>query len=333
MRPADGSTPLPAFITEAQVSRAFDAKTAFRLASKVFRLIANKRVQMPAKIYLDLPGDSPHNDFRAMPAAFQERAGKGASGLKWVSVFPGNRTLGLPTVIGTVLLNSYKDGRLVAVIQANALTAIRTAASAALASHLLAVKHPNKIAIVGAGLQAEYQLRAHRSLYGPYVPVAVWGYNRGEAERFCGRLKKEFGPLSPEPALDRCVRNADIVITCTPSRKPLVKKSWVKKGAHVNAIGADAKGKQELDVSLLLSAKVVVDDWEQASHSGEINVAVSRGLFSKKHLYANLAALANRQKPGRGKKDEITVFDSTGVAALDIYFAKSVYDRLQSEAH
>jgi alanine dehydrogenase len=122
------------------------------------------------------------------------------------------------------------------------------------------------------------------------------------------------------------VENADVIVTCTPSRKPLLKREWVKPGAHINAIGADAKGKEELHPKLLSVCKVVVDDWEQASHSGEINVPISKKLFSKKRLHAELADIVSGRKRGRVRRDEITVFDSTGLAVLDIFFAKYAYN-------
>ncbi|MEM2679373.1 MAG: hypothetical protein QXU01_03020, partial [Candidatus Hadarchaeales archaeon] len=117
---------------------------------------------------------------------------------------------------------------------------------------------------------------------------------------------------------ERAVRNADIVITTTPSRKPIVMNEWITEGVHINAIGADAPGKQELDPAILRRAKVVVDDIEQASHSGEINVPISQGLFKKSQIYAELGEIVTGRKPGRESKDEITVFDSTGLAVQDI---------------
>jgi alanine dehydrogenase len=280
-------------------------------------------VQMPSKVYVTAGGGS---DFRAMPALL----GKGAAstaGIKWVSVFPGNRQKGLPTVNGTIFLSSAHNGRLLAILEANTITALRTGAAAAVAAKYLAKRGSKTLALVGAGLQAEYQLKALASLYH-FSEIKVWGYLPGEAGRFCDRFNKNFRKIRPTSDVRTCVKDADIVVTCTPSRRPLVFKEWIKPGCHINAIGADAKGKEELEPALLKKAKVVVDEWEQASHSGEINVPVSEGIFSKRNLYADLASIVVKHKAGRRTDKEITIFDSTGLATLDIHFAHHVYKKL-----
>ena len=122
-----------------------------------------------------------------------------------------------------------------------------------------------------------------------------------------------------------CLEVCDIAVTTTPSRQPIVQSSWVKEGAHLNAIGADARGKQELDPAILKKAKVVVDDITQATHSGEINVPLAKKIITRKNIHANLGDILSGEKPGRTSKKEITVFDSTGLAILDIAMAHYVY--------
>jgi alanine dehydrogenase len=268
------------------------------------------------------------NDFRAMPA-YLGPAREAACGIKWVSVFPGNRALGIPTVNASILLSSPKTGETLAVIEANAITALRTAAAAAVATHYMANPKPGKLAIVGAGLQAAYQLSALAARYS-FKEITVWGVTPQESARFVAARKSKWPQLRAASTVKECVKSADIVVTCTPSRKPLVKSEWIPDGCHINAIGADAKGKQELETALTRRGKVVVDDWEQASHSGEINVPVSKGVFKKGHLRADLGQLAARHARGRRSAREVTIFDSTGLAILDIFFAKYVYDKRPS---
>ncbi|MDD5155555.1 MAG: ornithine cyclodeaminase family protein, partial [Candidatus Omnitrophica bacterium] len=122
-----------------------------------------------------------------------------------------------------------------------------------------------------------------------------------------------------------CIRGADIVVTTTPSRKPVVKASWISPGTHINAIGADARGKEELAPAILKKAKVVVDDRPQAMHSGEINVPVSKKIIKESDIYASLGEVIAGKKKGRASKDEITVFDSTGLAICDVAVADYVY--------
>lgn len=311
------------YFDENAIARVLDEKTSFRLALETFRLVAAGRAQMPPKMYLDLPS----GDFRAMPAFVGAPGERAACGIKWISVFPENRKKGLPTVNGTIFLNSPRTGALLAVLEANVITALRTGASAAVAAKFLANPRPRKLALVGAGLQAAYQLRAHAALYR-FSEISVWGFFPGEAAAFCGKMGKAFPSLGPETDLRAAVRDADIVVTCTSSRRPLVKKEWIKPGAHVNAIGADAKGKQELDPRLLLSSKIVVDEWEQASHSGEINVPFSRGTLARRHVRAELADVVSGRVKPRSSEDDVTVFDSTGLAVLDVYFARHAYAAL-----
>jgi alanine dehydrogenase len=122
-----------------------------------------------------------------------------------------------------------------------------------------------------------------------------------------------------------CVESADIIVTTTPVREPIVQQHWVKPGAHINAMGADAAGKEELDPKILQKGTVVIDDWEQASHSGEINVPLSKGLITKKNIYANLGEIvAGKKKLVRNPK-KITIFDSTGLAIQDAAVAHLVY--------
>ena len=310
-------------IGEKSVRRLLDEKTAFRLAREAFELVWLKKTRMPPKIYLELPG-KPRGDFRAMPAFLETRKGR-VCGVKWVSVFPANPYRHLPTVNGTILLNSPLTGELLALLEGNTITAMRTAAAAAVAAKFMAGPRPRKLALVGAGLQADYQLRALVNVYG-LNEIHVWGHQPGEAKAFCRRFAPLHRNLKPVPDIKSCVSGADLIVTCTPSRRPLVKKAWLKPGVHINAIGADAKGKEELDPAILRGAKVVVDEWEQASHSGEINVPVSKGLFSRRDLYAELAEIVGGKKKGRIRADDTTVFDSTGLAILDIYFARYVYD-------
>ena len=312
-------------ITEDKVKAHLDEEKAFVLAKKVFKLISQKRTGMPPKIYLELPY-APGSDFRAMPAWVGRKRG-GACGVKWVSVFPHNWRLGLPTVNATIFLNSPVTGRLLAILEGNTITALRTAAASAVASVAMANPRAAKLAVVGAGLQAEYQIKALAAQFR-FDEIGVWGYKHGEAQRLCKRFSGKFKNIKPHSEVKDCVEAADLIVTCTPSRRPLLKKSWVKKGAHINAIGADAPGKEELDPALLCDATVVVDEWEQASHSGEINVPVSKKLFSKRDLYAELAEIVSGRKTGRPREGVTTIFDSTGLAILDIYFAKYVYDSI-----
>lgn len=314
----------PLFLDEQRVASVFTEAGALKLARQVFGLLGHGQARMPSKIYLDLPeGD----DFRAMPAWVGGKGG-GACGVKWVSVFPGNRKRGLPTVGATILLNSARTGELQAVLAGGAITALRTAATAALAAQLMARQDTRTVALIGAGLQARYQLKALLPLY-TLSKVRVWGAIKGEADRFCSSFDGPKTMLEPSPDIESAVKEADLIVTCTPSRAPLVQARWVRPGTHINAIGADAPGKQELDPRILTTSRVVVDERGQAVHSGEINVPISRGLYSERRVHASLADLVVGRRKGRSGPRQITVFDSTGLAVLDIHFARYAYHALR----
>jgi len=132
-------------------------------------------------------------------------------------------------------------------------------------------------------------------------------------------------------SVEEAVRNADIVVTTTPVRSPIVKADFIRPGTHINAIGADARGKQELDPAILKRARIVIDNWRQASHSGEINVALSKGIISKDDIYADIGQIVTGKKPARDSDEQITIFDSTGLAIQDISAAARIYRKLTSD--
>lgn len=268
---------------------------------------------MPSKSYLVLD----HGDFRAMPAALP-----GAAGMKWVSVHPQNPSRGLPTVMAILIYSDPVTGYPLAVLDATDITAYRTGAASAIAAKYLARPDSDTLGIIGAGRQAHTQLLAHAEVFELRL-IKVFDSSEDAVEKFI----KSF----PEYPLRKCslaeTVASDIVCTVTSSREPLLKRKWVMPGTHINAVGADAAGKEELEPAILKEAIVVVDDLEQASTAGEINVPVSRGLFSIEEVYATLGEIITGKKPGRTDREKITVFDSTGVAIEDIAVARFIYEK------
>jgi alanine dehydrogenase len=207
-------------------------------------------------------------------------------------------------------------------------TKLRTAAAAAVAAQVLARPNSHVVGLVGCGAQADAQLLAlaHvRSL----SRVHVWGRTPGEAQRFCARMRRQLPRVRYVPCadLEPCVREADLLVTVTPSRRPLVKRSWLRPGTHINAIGADAPGKQELEPRILTDALVVVDERAQAIHGGELNVPIRRGQFHPRRIHATLGDILVGGKRARRDDREITVFDSTGLAIHDIALGAEIVRR------
>jgi alanine dehydrogenase len=243
-------------------------------------------------------------------------------GIKWVNVHVGNPAKGLPTVMALLVYNDPATGYPLAVMDATDITAFRTGATAAIASKFLAKQKPNTMGVIGAGRQAYTQIVAHSKIF-QFKRIKVYDVSP-EAIR---QLINSLNHLPLENASLTDVVQSDIVCTVTPARQPIVKKEWLLPGTHINAVGADAAGKQELDPSILKIALVVVDDMVQAVHAGEINVPISQGIYTQQEVYGTLGELVSGKKKGRCDSKQITIFDSTGVAIEDIAVAKLLYER------
>lgn len=280
-----------------------------------FRMCGEGKGKMPAKTYLSVE----NGDFRAMPAALPECAG-----MKWVNVHPQNPSRGLPSIMAILIYNDLETGYPLAIMDATEITAYRTGASAAIASKYLAQRDSHTIGIIGAGFQAHAQILAHAELFNP-ISIKAFDISQAAVERL-------MNAFSQFPIRNCSIQEAvasDIVCTLTPSRNPIIKKEWIIPGTHINAVGADAPGKQELDPSILKGAIVVVDDLKQANTSGEINVPIQKGIYNIGEVYGTLAELVVGKKKGRPNSKVITVFDSTGIAVEDIAVAKLLFEKAQ----
>jgi alanine dehydrogenase len=283
---------------------------------QAFTDYATGKASMPSKAYLTLN----KGDFRAMPAAVP-----GAAGLKWVNVHLGNPRQGLPTVMAVVIYSDPETGYPLSIMDATEITAFRTGAAAAIASKHLAKQNAQSLGLIGAGKQAQTQLLAHLE-YFKFTEIRVYDRSPEAAAAF----KELFSsyPIKVVSLEEAC--GGDIVCTLTPSRTPFVKREWLKPGAHINAVGADAPGKEELDPEILVDALVVVDDIEQSTHAGELNVPFGKGLFNASQIYATLGELTSGAKPGRTDENTVTVFDSTGLAIQDVATARFIYEKART---
>ena len=300
-------------LSQQDVARLIDMKTAIRVTRHAFVAMARGQAVMPSKLYLSLPHQS---DFRAMPAYL---AHPPACGVKWVNVHPHNRARKLPTVMAVIVLNDPATGVPLAVMDGLLITKLRTAAAAAVAAQALARPDSRTVGLVGCGAQADAQILALATIFR-LDRVNVWGHTPGEAARFCVRMNRQLPNIlfMPLRSIKACVSGMDLVVTVTPSRRPLVKRAWLAPGTHVNAIGADASGKQELDPQILRDAVVVVDDRSQSIHGGELNVPVRRRQYDPRRIHASLGEVLIGRRSGRRRASDITVFDSTGLAIHDI---------------
>ncbi|MEA2372999.1 MAG: alanine dehydrogenase [Solirubrobacteraceae bacterium] len=262
--------------------------------------------EMPAKVYLPSP---PYGDFRAMPAR-----GEGIALLKWVSSFPGNGANGVPTVSGVVVLSDATTGAPLAVIDARAVTALRTGAAAAVAARALGRPDAATVGLIGCGLNGASTARCMVAAgYGP----GICADPRPQAARaLADELGWEVGSKADALA-------CDIVCCVTPGAEPVVNTGDLRAGIHLNMLGADGSGKAEATIDAVIGCQLFCDEWEQASHGGELAGACAAGVVTREQV-TTLGAVLDGQSPGRTDPQAITMFDSTGLAIQDLGVAVGV---------
>jgi alanine dehydrogenase len=312
-------------LSEEDVKKVLSLEEVTDAVESAFRMKGLGHAQMPPKQYLFL--NKYNGDLRTMPA-YLEKAD--AVAVKIVNSHPENRKRhGLPTVMATIILIDPKTGAPAAIMGGTWITALRTGAAGAIAAKYLANPNPKTIGIVGAGIQARTQLMGLQLVFKKIEEVRVWDRTGKVASKYAEEMKSKYNQsnIYPVKGIKEAVQGADIIVTATPSRKPLVSAEWVDEGTHINCIGADAPGKQELDPAILLKSKIVVDDWSQSCHGGEINVPLAKGIIDKEDIWGDICEIVAGLKPGRTSPDEITVFTSTGLAIQDAATANVAYQK------
>jgi alanine dehydrogenase len=291
----------------ADVRAAVSPREAYAAVRDGFVAYARGEWSMPPKVYVE---NYPAGDFRAMPAL-----GGGHALLKWVTSFPGNPARGLPTVTGLVLLSAAEDGRLLAVLEAAAVTALRTAAAGVLAADVLAREDAASWAVVGCGVNGA---EAARMLVALGRRPLVWDVDEERRHAVAEEVGAEVA-VGGEQALA-----ADVVITVTPGSSQLYGPGSLRAGQHVSLMGADGPGKAEVAVDELARARLFCDDWAQASHGGELTAAVEAGVVARDDV-TELGAVLTGTADGRRSASEITLFDSTGLAIQDLAIARAAF--------
>jgi ornithine cyclodeaminase/alanine dehydrogenase-like protein (mu-crystallin family) len=262
--------------------------------------------EMPPKVYLLAP---PNGDFRAMPAR-----GSGIAILKWITSFPVNPARGLPAVMGVICASSDEDGRPRALIDAQAVTALRTGAVAAIAAQELAREDAATAGIIGCGVFGAWAARCLAA--AEYGPGVCFDPDPDRAGALAGELGWEAG--SREDALA-----CDVVTCVTPGHEPVIGVNDLRPGVHLNMLGADGPGKAEAEIEAVARCRVFCDEWEQASHGGELTGAIEAGLVTQADV-TELGEVLTGMSPGRGSDAEVTLFDSTGLAIQDLAICHAV---------
>jgi ornithine cyclodeaminase/alanine dehydrogenase-like protein (mu-crystallin family) len=305
----------PAVVLDrAAVEAAVSPERAVDAVRDAFVAHARGEWTMPPKVYVT---NYPAGDFRAMPAL-----GGGHALLKWITSFPGNPARGLPTVTGLVLVSDASTGELRAVLDAASVTALRTGAAAVLAAEVLGRSDARTAAVVGAGVNGR---AAARTFLARGRDVSLWDVDAGRAAQVAAELGCAVSS-SREDAL-----GADLLVTVTPGREVLLAEGTLRPGQHVSLMGADGPGKAEVAGPELARARLFCDDWEQASHGGELAHAVEDGLVARDDVTAIGDVLAG-SADGRASDDEITLFDSTGLAIQDLAIALAALEAADADA-
>jgi len=296
------------FFSGRDVEAAVPPQRALEAVRDAFVAYAHGEWTMPPKVYVPA---YPAGDFRAMPAL-----GGGHAALKWVTSFPGNPARGLPTVTGLVLLSDASTGSLVAIFDAAAVTALRTGAAAVLAA--LTLGRSGVPAVIGAGVNGR---AAARTFVATGAPVLIWDVDESRAQTAAEALGAEVAGSRDEALA------AEVVVTVTPGHEVLFPPGSLQAGQHVSLMGADGPGKAEIAVEELARSHVFCDDWEQASHNGELAHAFEAGMLAREQV-TELGAVLAGDAPGRRADDEITTFDSTGLAIQDLAIALAAMEHV-----
>ncbi|MEM3404522.1 MAG: alanine dehydrogenase [Nitrososphaeria archaeon] len=310
-------------LTWKEIDELLDMKEVILSVESAFKEKGAGKVQMPPKIYLNF--ERYIGDLRSMPA-YLETAD--IAGVKIVNVHLKNKSIGLPSVMATIELIDPKNGKPLAILDGTKITSYRTGAASAVATKYLARKDSKVLGVIGAGTQSRTQVEAI-SKVTTLEKIYVYDIDRRASERLSEYIKEKgiASKVNIESKIQNVASEADILTTLTPSKAPILFLKWLKSGVHINAIGADAPGKQELDPEILKMGKIVVDDLEQTLHSGEINVPISKGMMNKEDIYAELGEIVVGKKIGRTSDSEITIFDSTGLAILDVAVGNLIYQK------
>jgi alanine dehydrogenase len=305
-------------LTQSEVKECLSMKEAIEAVRVAYSAFAKGRVQMSSVQHLDV---HKYNGEIDVKSGYVEDFR--LIGTKIASGFYGNLKKGFPPGIAVIVLLDLETSIPVAIMDGTHITAYRTGAAGAVAADVLARKDSKNVGILGAGTQGRMQLLALQEIFN-IQNVKIWDIERGLAEKYEKEMSVDV-QIVEKP--EQIVPDSDIVVTATPSRKALIGADAIHEGLHINAIGADGPGKQELDPIIMTRAsKIVVDSLAQCRRIGEIQHALGAGLIAESSIHAEIGEILNGDKVGREGDSEITVFDSTGLSAQDVAAAKIVYD-------
>ena len=310
-----------------EVTRLLPMPECIKLMRDALAALARGEALVPLRTVMRVPGVG--GFLGLMPGYISPREGQeGALGLKAVSVFPGNANRGIDTHQGAVLLFEADTGRLSALMDGAAITAIRTAAVSGVATDLLARRAATDLAILGAGVQARTHMEAIAAVR-PLRRARIWSRNPEHAAGLAAELRPQYGfPIVAVPSAEAAVREADIVATVTASAEPILQRAWLKEGVHINAVGSSIPTSREIDTATMAAARLFVDRRESAlAEAGDLLIAMREDAVMGDHVQAELGEVIVGKNAGRRSPSELTLFKSLGLAVEDVASAAYIVRR------
>lgn len=314
------------YLTQDDVRQILDMRTTIEVVEYGFKEMGFGKVEMPTRIYLHF--EKNNGVLITMPAYIETL---NAAGVKVVTVHPDNPVKHkLPSVIARIILNDPKDGQPLAIMDGTYITMLRTGAAGACGIKYLSRKDSRSAAIVGLGVQGRSQLLGLLQVRD-IEKVRVYDVVPEARVSYVKEMSKQTGvDIEALDSVSSAVKDVDILISCTPSKNPVVTGDMVKKGMHISAIGTDTRDKRELDTTTLTKVaaegKIVVDYTSQALMVGDFAIPIQSGDFKKEEIFAELGEVIIGKKKGRETESEITLFKATGLAMEDIVTAHRVYE-------
>jgi len=305
-------------ISEEEINSNISLSDVINVVEEVFKAYALDKIILPPKYHYFMPWG-----ILGLIPAYVETMD--ALAIKIAQGRKGNPEKGLPTGIYQILLFDPETARPLALMNGSLATALRTAAAAAIGAKYMARSNSKRLGVIGTGVVGRTSVKMLAQLF-ELEEVYAADTSESSKEKFVQELKDLYPFKIAKVSFEEATRNSDILVTATPSKKPLIKRSWIPKGLHISAIGADNPGKQELDPAILKVAKIICDNIDQCLEFGELNVPHGSGLLGEEDIIGEIGTLISDRKQVRTSKHDITLFDSTGMGIQDAAIARLIYD-------
>ena len=313
-------------LSREEVKSCLPMSDAIKAVTDAYKAFAEGQVEMPAVQHLDVAKYRGEVDIKSGAAE-----NFGLIGTKIASGYYDNPKFGLPPGFAVIILLDLKTSLPLAIMDGSYITAVRTGAAGAVAASVLARKEVKRVGVIGSGTQGRMQVLALNELF-PLEQVKVYNINKVNSEKYAVEMSERLDiEVQVVDTAENAVSEVNVVVTAVPSKKAMVMDEWIEDGMHINAFGADGPGKQELDPKIMKRAKIVVDSLKQCRVIGEIQHALAQDLIQETDIHAEIGEILLGKKVGRETEDEITLFDSTGLAVQDIAAAYVVYQLAQKK--